>query len=95
MFKGNNHFMGILATKIVYVKRQQYFNWYIGNNSSFKRQQRQLYPCITDILLMQGLIAKTCPENLIAVHEVKIILKFQKHFIAVHEETFLSMKYDP
>ena len=44
---------------------------------------------------MQGLFAKTCPENLIAVHEVKIILKFQKHFIAVHEETFLSMKYDP
>ena len=23
VFKGNNHFMGILATKIVYVKRQQ------------------------------------------------------------------------
>ena len=39
VFKGNNNFIGILATKIVCVKRQQYFHWHIGNNSHFKRQQ--------------------------------------------------------
>ena len=47
---------------------------------------------------MQGLIAKICPGNFIAVHEEKSIFKFpafHKHFIAVHEEEFLSMKYDP